>query len=139
MMRHAIAALFALLPLTGQAAVLAAARTLQAGTIITASDLRAIDGKSAGLSDPASAIGKQARVTIYEGRPIHANLLQSPRIVRRNQTVQVIFQRGALQVRAQARALSDGGEGDVIRVMNTDSRKVISALVQPDGSLLAGF
>lgn len=53
--------------------------------------------------------------------------------------MQVIFQRGALQVRAQARALSDGGEGDVIRVMNTDSRKVISALVQPDGSLLAGF
>lgn len=127
------------LPLAADAAVLAAARTLPAGTVVTASDLRAIDGTSSGLTDPGSAIGKQVRVTIYEGRPIHANLLQAPRLVHRNEIVSVAFQSGALKVLTQGRALSDGGAGDVIRVMNTDSRTIISVQIQPDGSLLAGF
>ena len=33
--------------------------------------------------------------------------------------------------------LADGAAGDVIRVMNLESRATISAVVQPDGSLLA--
>ncbi|MDB6176661.1 flagellar basal body P-ring formation chaperone FlgA [Paracoccus sp. Z330] len=139
-MRHLLILLcLTMLPTHVHSAVLAAARTLQAGTIIAPADLRAIDGKSAGISDPASAIGKQVRVTIYEGRPIHANLLQTPRLVSRNQTVSVTFQRGPLQVKAQGRALSDGGAGDIVRVMNTDSRKIIFVRVQPNGTLLAGF
>lgn len=127
----------ALAPLPAQAAVLAAARTLPVGTIITAADLRAIDGDRPGLSDPSEAIGLQTRVTIREGRPLQAALLQPPRLITRNQIHPLVFQRGALRIVTQARTLSDGAAGEVIRVMNLESRTTISATVQPDGSLLA--
>ncbi|MAN55692.1 MAG: flagellar basal body P-ring formation chaperone FlgA [Paracoccus sp. (in: a-proteobacteria)] len=128
-----IAALLVALP--ASAGGLAAARTLPAGTIITAADLRAIDSKRPGLDDPSQAIGLQTRITIYEGRPIQATLLQAPKLVGRNQIVRLSFRRGALRIDAQGRTLSDGAAGDVIRVMNLDSRSIINALVEEDGSL----
>lgn len=132
-----LAFLLALAPLPASAAVLAAARTLPAGTIITAADLRAVDGDRPGLSDPSEAIGLQTRITIHEGRPLQASLLQAPKLIGRNQIHPLVFQRGGLRIVAQARTLSDGAAGDVIRVMNLESRNTISAVVQPDGSLLA--
>ncbi|SNR41274.1 flagellar basal body P-ring formation protein FlgA [Paracoccus sediminis] len=124
-------------PWPAQAAVLAAARTLPAGTIITAADLRAVDGDRPGLSDPSEAIGLQTRITIREGRPLQAALLQAPRLIARNQIHPLTFQRGPLRIVIQVRTLSDGAAGDVIRVMNLESRTSISAVIQPDGSLLA--
>ena len=129
--------LLALSPLPASAAVLAAARTLPAGTVITAADLRAVDGDRPGLSDPSQAIGLQTRITIQEGRSLQAALLQAPRLISRNQIHPLVFQRGALRIVTEARTLSDGAAGDVIRVMNLESRATISATVQPDGSLLA--
>lgn len=126
-----------LTPLPAAAAVLAAARTLPAGTVITAGDLRAIDGDRPGLSDPSEAIGLQTRITIREGRPLQASLLQAPRLIGRNQIHPLVFQRGALRIVTEARTLSDGAAGDVIRVMNLESRSTVSAVVQPDGSLVA--
>lgn len=123
-------------PMTVDAAVLAAARTLPAGTVISAADLRAIDSTRPGLSDPSEVIGRQTRVTIFEGRPLHPNLLQTPRLVSRNQVVRLYFQRGGLRIDMQGRALGDGGAGDVVRVMNIDSRNTVSARIQADGSLL---
>jgi flagella basal body P-ring formation protein FlgA len=129
--------LLALAPLPATAAVLAAARTLPAGTVITAADLRAVDGNRPGLSDPSEVIGLQTRITIHEGRPLQASLLQAPKLIARNQIHPLTFQHGALRIVIQARTLSDGAAGDVIRVMNLESRATISAIVQPDGSLLA--
>ncbi|MCZ0960529.1 flagellar basal body P-ring formation chaperone FlgA [Paracoccus benzoatiresistens] len=129
--------LLALSALPAQAAVLAAARTLPAGTVITAADLRAVDGDRPGLSDPSQAIGLQTRITIQEGRPLQASLLQAPKLISRNQIHRLVFQRGALRIVTEARTLSDGAAGDVIRVMNLESRATLSATVQPDGSLMA--
>lgn len=136
-MRGAILAMLLILPGTVQAGTLAAARTLPVGTIISAADLRAVDGTRAGISDPSQAIGMQTRITIQEGRPLHPTMLQPPRIVTRNQFVRITFQRGALRIEAEGRAMADGAAGDTIRVMNMDSRATVSALVMPDGSLMA--
>lgn len=132
-----LATVLALSALPADAAVLAAARTLPAGTIITAADLRAVDGDRPGLSDPSEAIGLQTRITILEGRPLQATLLQTPKLITRNQMHPLVFQRGALRIVTTARTLSEGAAGDVIRVMNLESRNTVSAVVQPDGSLLA--
>lgn len=132
-----LALILALAPLSAQAAVLAAARTLPAGTVITPADLRAVDGSRPGLSDPSEAIGLQTRITIHEGRPLQASLLQAPKLISRNQMHPLVFQRGTLRIVTTARTLSDGAAGDVIRVMNLESRATVSAVVQPDGSLLA--
>ncbi|MBK4216384.1 flagellar basal body P-ring formation protein FlgA [Paracoccus caeni] len=132
-----LAVFMLMLAAPSQASVLAAARTLPAGTIIAAADLRAVDSNRPGITDPSQAIGLQTRITIYEGRPIQSNLLQPPRLVQRNQIVRLTFARGALRIVTSARSLSDGASGEVIRVMNLDSRSSVDAVVQDDGSLLA--
>lgn len=133
-MRRLMILALALMPGLAEAGVLAAARTLPAGTVITAGDLRAVDGSRAGLTDPSAAIGMQTRITIYEGRPLHASMLRPPRVVSRNQMLRLAFQRGALRIETEGRALDDAAAGELIRVMNMASRSTVSARIMPDGT-----
>ncbi|TJZ92607.1 flagellar basal body P-ring formation protein FlgA [Paracoccus gahaiensis] len=125
----------ALLPGAAVAGGLGAARTLPAGSIIAAADLTVIDTDRPGLTDPSAAIGLQTRITVYEGRPLHANMLQPPRLITRNQIVRLAFHRGALRIETEGRALSDGAAGELIRVMNMAARSTVTAQVMPDGTL----
>lgn len=134
MLRIALA-LMLLLPAPAFAGGVIAARTLPAGTILSATDLATGDTPASALTDPALAVGLQTRITIYEGRAIHATALRPPQLIERNQIVRLAFQRGALRIETEGRALSPGAAGDIIRVMNTGSRQTISAQVGPDGSL----
>lgn len=125
------------IPLPALAGGLIAARTLPAGTVIAADDLDMAEGDPKGLGDPARVIGLETRITIHEGRPIQASLLRRPTLVGRNQIVRMSFQRGALHIVTDGRALDEGGAGDLIRVMNLTSRNTVTARIAPDGSLHA--
>ena len=118
-------------------ATVTAARDLPAGTIIGSSDLAWIEEVPGGIEDPALAIGLQTRVAVYEGRPVVAGALRAPVLVSRNQVVRVAFDAGPLRIETEGRALSEGAAGDVVRVMNLASRTTISALVNPDGTLVS--
>jgi flagella basal body P-ring formation protein FlgA len=110
-----------------QAEVVLAARTLRAGTQITAADI-VVSPDAAPLgaaSQPDQAIGQEARVTLYAGRPIPLSGLAPPALVERNQLVTLIFRRGGLDIRADGRALGRGAAGDEIRIMNLGSRSTI--------------
>lgn len=135
-MRIWIALLAVLLAAEAQAAI-TAARDLPAGTIIGPSDLAWVEEVAGGIEDPELAIGKQARVAIYEGRPVVAGALRAPVLVSRNQIVRVAFDSGPLRIETEGRALSEGAAGDVVRVMNLASRNTISAVVKPDGTLVS--
>ncbi len=54
---------------------------------------------------------------------------RAPSLVMRNRPVRVEFVRGALLITAEGRALSNGQEGDTVRVMNTSSRSVVLGVV----------
>ncbi|MEM9096856.1 MAG: flagellar basal body P-ring formation chaperone FlgA [Pseudomonadota bacterium] len=111
-----------------------AARAIAGKSIVQPADLRlaeqAIDGA---LSDPAEAVGREARVTIYAGRPISAGDLRAPAIVERNDIVRLRYARGPLVIEADGRALDRGAVGDRISVMNMASRSVLVGVVGPDG------
>ena len=114
-----------------QAEVVLAARTLRAGTPITAADI-GVSPDAAPLgaaSQPDQAIGQEARVTLYAGRPIPLSGLAPPALVERNQLVTLIFRRGGLDIRADGRALGRGAAGDEIRIMNLGSRSTIFGTV----------
>ena len=114
-----------------QAEVVLAARTLRAGTQITAADI-VVSPDAAPLgaaSQPDQAIGQEARVTLYAGRPIPLSGLAPPALVERNQLVTLIFRRGGLDIRADGRALGRGAAGDEIRIMNLGSRSTIFGTV----------
>ena len=118
------------------AEALVATRTIRANAILTEADV-AIDSSlpGNGLSNPQDAIGLEARVVLYSGRPIHADDLSPPAIVRRNQLVPLIFNNGGLQITTVGRALDRGAVGEMIQVMNVSSRSSLFGVVLEDGSI----
>ena len=139
-MRRRLLILAAVLPVSGMAGAamagsLAALRTLPAGSMISAGDITFDPALNGGLADTAQVIGKEARVTVYEGRPILASSVIAPTLVDRNQSVSVGYSRGGLSISTEGRALGRGGAGDVIRVLNIASRVTVSARINPDGTL----
>lgn len=134
-----LACLITLLASSVSAETLVASRTIRAQAILTAADLSII-GKSipGSLTSVEEAVGLEARVVLYAGRPIRPEDIGPPAIVDRNQIVTLIYRRGALTIAAEARAMSRGGVGDLIRVMNLASRSTVSGIVQTDGTVTVG-
>ncbi|MFV2035181.1 MAG: flagellar basal body P-ring formation chaperone FlgA [Halocynthiibacter sp.] len=90
------------------------------------------------LHFPQQAIGLEALVVLYAGRPIRANDVGPAAVIERNQIVTLIYQQGALIIATEARALGRAGPGDRLRVMNLASRSTVSGRVGVNGSVYAG-
>lgn len=135
----ALALILCLSPLAGQADTVLAARTLRAETIITERDLKMAPGTTPGaLDDPLLAVGMEARVALYAGRPIRPEDVGPPAIVDRNQLVPLSYHAGGLSILTEGRALGRGGAGDVIRVMNLQSRTTVTGRIANDGRVVVG-
>lgn len=131
-----ISVLIGLLAAPAAADSVVAARLLRSQTVIAAEDvmLRAEDMPGA-LADPVQAIGKEARVNIYAGRPVRAEDLAAPALVERNQVVTLNYSSGGLNIATDARALDRAGPGERIRVMNLASRSTVTGIVMVDGTV----
>jgi flagellar basal body P-ring formation protein FlgA len=120
-----------ILPSSTLAEALEATRTLRAGQLIGPDDVT--PGTRAALpglvTDPAEAVGMEARVTLYPGRPIPLASLSPPALVERNQLVTLVFRQGGLEIRAEGRALGRGAADEAVRVMNLASRSTVSGRV----------
>lgn len=113
---------------------LIAARAIVGSSIVSEADLQFARRKIEGaLSDPALAVGREARVTIYAGRPIRAGDLRSPALIERNDIVRLRYRSGGLIIEADGRALGRGAAGDRISVMNLTSRTTLSGQVLENG------
>ncbi|MBU2981200.1 flagellar basal body P-ring formation protein FlgA [Lentibacter algarum] len=131
-----LAFLVTLLASASAADTLVPAHTIRAQTVIEASDLLVRDTNVAGaLADPADVIGKEARVSLYAGRPIRASDIGPPALITRNQLVTLRYKRGNLLIKTEARALGRAAAGERIQVMNLTSKSTLVATVLPDGSL----
>lgn len=118
-----------------KAETLVAARVLRAQTILAAEDLKIEPSTVAGaLGSPREAIGFETRVAIYAGQPIRPDDIGPPAIVDRNQKITLAFRKGGLTILAEGRALSRGGVGDTIRVMNSTSKATVLATLGEDGT-----
>lgn len=122
-----------------QADMLIAARAIRSTTVLTAVDVALAPGTVPGaLSDPSQAIGQEARVNLYPGRPVMAGDLGPPALIERNQIVSVTYSASGLQIRAEARALDRAGAGDRLRVMNLASRTTVTGTVTAEGHVTVG-
>jgi len=131
--------ILALLAAPVTADTLVAARTVRSHAIITPDDITIKDVAIPGaLTFPEEAIGQEARVVLYAGRPIRPGDIGPAAIVDRNQIVRLIFQSGSLQIVTEGRSLGRGGVGDFIRVMNLSSRTTVSGIIAADGSVTVG-
>jgi len=131
--------ILALLTAPVSADTLVAARTVRSHAIITPEDVAVKDVAIPGaLTLPEEAIGQEARVVLYAGRPIRPGDIGPAAIVDRNQIVRLIYQSGSLQIVADGRSLGRGGVGDFIRVMNLSSRTTVSGIIAANGSVTVG-
>ena len=132
-----VAALIPALPVSAE--TLVATRTIRAQAILAPSDIALADANTPGaLTDPADAVGLEARVVLYAGRPIRPGDLGPPATVTRNQTVTLLYRSCGLTIATEGRALGRGGPGDAIRVMNTASRSTVTGTVTETGAVLVG-
>lgn len=119
---------------------LVATRTIRAKSLVAAEDLTLVSAELPGaLSDPADAVGLEARVAIYAGKPVRPGDLGPPTLIERNQLVTLIFLSGGLAISTEGRALSRGSEGDEVRVMNLGSRNTVTGRIGPDGAVYVGW
>lgn len=81
------------------------------------------------ILDADMLIGKAARNTIRPGRPITRRAVRRPVLVAKGSLVTINLNSPFMSLSAQGRALRDGGRGDVVRVVNTRSNKIIAAIV----------
>lgn len=119
---------------------LVATRTIRAKTLISPEDLTLVNAELPGaLTDPALAVGLEARVSIYAGKPVRLGDLGPPTLVERNQLVTLVYVSGGLAISTEGRALARGADGDQIRVMNLGSRNTVTGRIGPDGAVYVGW
>lgn len=119
---------------------LVATRTIRAKTLVAPEDLTLVSAALPGaLSDPSQAIGLEARVAIYAGKPVRPGDLGPPTLVERNQLVTLVYLSGGLAISTEGRALARGSEGEEIRVMNLGSRNTVTGRIGPDGTVYVGW
>ena len=116
---------------TVETAVLA--RGIERNEVIKASDVtierrpRAEVGSDAAPRD--RAIGMQARKQLRAGQAVKLADLSKPDLVQKDQAVTLIYQASGLYLTIRGKALEAGTEGDVVNVLNLQSKRTISGVV----------
>ncbi len=122
---------------TVEAAILT--RSVERGDVLKASDViverrpKAEVGNDAVIRD--SAVGMQARRQIGAGRALRVPDLAKPDLVTRDQNVTLIYQNGGLYLTIRGKAMDGGAEGDVVSVMNLQTKRTISGVVSGRGQV----
>jgi flagellar basal body P-ring formation protein FlgA len=122
---------------TVEAAVLA--RTIERNEIVKSSDVvlerrpKAEVGADAAARD--RAVGMQARRQLRAGQAIRAADLAKPDLVQRDQNVTLIYDAPGIYLTMRGKALDNGTEGDVVNVMNLQSKRTLSGTVTGRGQV----
>lgn len=117
--------------------VVTAARSLPAGTVLTEGDIRTarrwvrrIHPQS--LASMEEAAGKRLTIQAASGTEILATMLKEIPLVRRGKMVKMVFDNGPMQIVTVGMSEEDGIAGNIIRVKNMTSNKVVYARVLSD-------
>jgi flagella basal body P-ring formation protein FlgA len=102
---------------------------------LTAADVTIETRRTAGpgnayLTAPAELSGRTARRPLAAGTTLSVDMFTADMIVRRGQEVTLLSSGGAVEVRANGRAMVDGAAGARIQVQNLSSMRVVEGVVE---------
>lgn len=105
--------------------------------VITAADLTRVQVHAqvppAGLAEPADIVDAQARRRLAAHRMLTERAPGPPLLVRRGRPVELIYARPGLYVTTLGVAQENGALGDLVRVVNPESRRELQGVVSgPD-------
>lgn len=114
------------------------------GDVLRREDIRMIRSdltwQSAGvIFNPENAVGKRLRNSLRAGSVLLADHLAEQPLVSRGDTVTIMAGRASLMVTAPGRVREDGTEGELVRVKNMMSRKVLLARVRDDRTVVVDY
>ncbi len=133
--------------LTGRAAptvqVVTLTRSVERGELLKAADViverrpRADFGRNI-VNNADQAIGFAARTSLQPGQPLRTADLMRPELVQRNETVTLIYKAPGITLTLRGKAVDGGAEGDVIAVLNEQSKRTVQGVVAGPGRVLVG-
>lgn len=85
------------------------------------------------VTDASALIGQSLRHETQPGQPLRNRDITPPRLVTRGDLVTLKVETPLMLVTAQGRALIDGVKGETIRVINTQSNRMIEGVVEAPG------
>ncbi|WP_207476459.1 flagellar basal body P-ring formation chaperone FlgA [Arenibaculum pallidiluteum] len=100
-----------------------------APTDIAWTELRVGRGMEDVARTEAQLVGLAVRRPLAPNTPVRLGDLRQPTLVTKGQIVTISLERPGIQLTAKGRALQDGSQGDVVRVVNTSSNRTIEATV----------
>jgi flagella basal body P-ring formation protein FlgA len=122
---------------TVEAAVLT--RNVERNDLLKSSDIIVERRPKAEVGSDAAgrehAVGMQMRHPMQAGRALRVADLAKPDLVQRDQSVTVIYQTAGLYITSRARALDNGTEGDVVSVLNPQSKRTVTGVVTGRGQV----
>jgi flagella basal body P-ring formation protein FlgA len=127
----------------GTARIVVPVHDIQRGEVISDSDLsyQMVTGSRAGASIAASMTdldGREARRYLRAGEPVRTDDVRRPVLVTKGSTVTMTFDAPGITLTAPGRAMSEGGIGESVIVLNPVSYRQISATVTGAGQVRAG-
>lgn len=116
------------------------AHAMTRGDIVRTDDLIVERRPRAEVTDdmvaaPSEAIGRAARQTLRQGRPIRRADLMKPEIVKRDDNVTLVYAAPGFMLTTRGKALEAGGQGDIINVLNQQSKRSIQGVVAGPGRI----
>jgi flagellar basal body P-ring formation protein FlgA len=111
-----------------------AKRPISAGQTIAEGDVEmraypANYARGSVLKDLQTIIGKVPHRIISANRPLREEEFTTPNVVRKNASVTLQYQTAAINITTAGQAMENGSVGDVIPVLNLNSKKIVRATI----------
>jgi flagella basal body P-ring formation protein FlgA len=116
------------------------ARRLTKGETLTAADI-VIQRRPLGevpsdaLETRDQAVGQTAKRPLQPGQALRAGDLMRPELVQRDHVVSLIYEAPGILLSMRAKALESGGQGEVINVLNMQSKRTLQATIIGPGQV----
>lgn len=122
------------------ASVYQTASPLPRDHIITKQDLITVKTELGGLTrgyytDINDLLGKQTRRSLLQAQTLNPGMIKAPQWVKRGEQVALVAGNPQFSIRMLGQALSDGTEGDQIRVKNLSSNRIVEGTVTGQGTV----
>jgi flagellar basal body P-ring formation protein FlgA len=122
------------------AEVVTISRALARGDAIGKSDITVERRPKAEAGDAIhsadAALGQAARRELRAGQMLRPADLMKPELVGRGDPVTLVFEGPGVKLTVQAKALESGTAGDIVQVLNPQSKRVVQAMVDGPGRVI---
>ncbi len=120
------------------AKVVVADRDIMKGQLISKDDIRIekVKFRRGYITDPNIVIGAIAKVFIQKDKPIRENMIEPDYPVKKRSYVKVVYDRNGIKIEITGYALENGQKGQVIKVKNPSTGKILPCKVIGENTVL---